>query len=90
MSNKELIELLKHCSPEIIYIVDQKNRIIELKTPFKLKVLRGIGSLQKGELVSCTRLKITNKGRIVFHVDGKNYHTYYFDVVLREDNGRRT
>ncbi len=83
MSNKELIELLKHCSPHIIYIVNGQNRIIKLHTPFKLKVLQDIGSLHKNQIVSCTELKITNQSRIVFLIDGKNYHTYYFDILTK-------
>jgi len=81
MSNKHLIELLKYCSPHIIYVVNGQNRIIKLHTPFKLKVLQDVGVLRKNQRVSCTELKITNEGRIVFYIDGKNYHTYYFDIL---------
>lgn len=81
MNNKELIELLEHCSPEIIYVVSGRNKIIKLKTPFKLLVLLNIGGLQKDQIVFCTELKITNTGRIVFCIDGKNYHTHHFDIL---------
>jgi predicted component of type VI protein secretion system len=81
MSNKELIELLKYCSPHIIYVVNGQNRIIKLHTPFKLLVLQDIGGLRKNQIVSCTELKITKQGRIVFLIDGKNYHTYHFDIL---------
>lgn len=81
MSNEELIELLKYCSPHIIYVVNSQNRIIKLNTPFKLRVLQDIGVLHKNQIVSCTELKITKEGRIVFCVDGKNYHTYHFDIL---------
>ena len=81
MSNKELFELLKHCSPHIIYVVNGQNRIIKLHTPFKLKVLQDIGSLSKDQIVYCTELKITNQSRIVFFIEGKNYHTYNFDLL---------
>jgi len=83
MSNKELIELLKYCSPHIIYVVNGQNRIIKLHTPFKLMVIQNIGSLCKNQIVSCTELKITREGRIVFFIDGKNYHTYYFDIITK-------
>lgn len=83
MSNKELIELLKYCSPHIIYVVNGQNRIIKLNTPFKLRVLQDIGSLHKNQLVLCTELKITNEGRIVFCIDGKNYHTYHFNILTK-------
>lgn len=81
MSNKELIELLEHCSPNIIYVVSGKNKIIKLKTPFKLKVLVDVGCLQKDQMVFCTELKITKTGRIVFCINGKNYHTHHFDIL---------
>lgn len=81
MSNEELIELLKYCSPHIIYVVNGQNRIIKLHTPFKLKVLQDIGVLRKNQIVECTELKITYGGRIVFYINGKNYHTYHFDIL---------
>ena len=83
MSNKELIELLKYCSPHIFYVVNGQNRIIKLHTPLNLLVLQDIGGLRKGQIVFCTELKITKSGRIVFFVDGKNYHTYYFDILIK-------
>ncbi|UKM65364.1 hypothetical protein GSB9_01930 [Flavobacteriaceae bacterium GSB9] len=83
MSNEELIELLKYCSPHIIYVVNGQNRIIKLHTPLKLLVLQDIGSLNKDQIVFCTELKITKSGRIVFYIDGKNYHTYYFDILTK-------
>jgi hypothetical protein len=83
MSGKELIELLKYCSPHIIYVVNRQNRVIKLHTPFKLLVLQDIGSLRKNQNVSCTELKITNQGRIVFCIDGKNYHTHHFDILTK-------
>ena len=81
MSNKELIELLKHCSPDIIYIVNDENRIIKLHTPIKLLVLFDVGEFRKNQIVTCSELKITTEARIVFYIDGKNYHTYYFDIL---------
>jgi len=83
MSNKELIELLKSCSPNIIYVVNDENRIIKLKTPLKLLVRADIGSYRKNQIVTCTELKITTHARIVFYIDGKNYHTYYFDILTK-------
>ena len=81
MSNKELIELLKHCSPDIIYVVNEENRIIKLHTPIKLLVLFDVGDYRKNQIVTCSELKITTEARIVFYIDGKNYHTYYFDIL---------
>ena len=81
MSNKELIELLKSCSPNIIYVVNDENRIIKLQTPVKLLVLFDIGDFLKSQIVTCSELKITTNARIVFYIDGKNYHTYYFDIL---------
>ncbi|MBD0823473.1 hypothetical protein [Aestuariibaculum marinum] len=83
MSNKELIELLKYCSPHIIYVVNGQNRIIKLHTPFKLLVSQDIGDLHKDQIVFCTELKITKLGRVVFYIEGKNYHTYYFDILTK-------
>lgn len=81
MSNEELIGLLEYCSPNIIYVVNGKNKIIKLHTPFKLKVLQDVGKLKKGQEVFCTQLKITQEGKIVFCIDSRNYHTHHFDII---------
>ena len=83
MSNKHLIELLKYCLPHIIYVVNGQNRIIKLSTPFKLLVLQDVGGLFKNQNVSCEELKITNEGRIVFLIDGRNYFTHHFDILTK-------
>lgn len=83
MSKKELFELLKSCSPNIIYVVNEQNRIIKLETPLKLLVLADIGDFNKNQTVICTELKITTGTRIVFHIDGKNYYTHYFDIITK-------
>ena len=83
MSNEQLIELLKYCSPHIIYVVNGQNRIIKLHTPLKLKVLQKVGALRKLQTVYCEELKITNEGRIVFCINGKNYFTHHFDILTK-------
>jgi len=81
MSNEELAELLKHCSPNIIYVVNWQNRLIKLHTPFKLLVLRDIGGLFKDQIVECTEIKVTYEGKMVFCIGSKLYHTFYFDIL---------
>lgn len=81
MSNKELIELLEFCSPNIIYVVSGRNKIIKLQTPFRLRVLQDVGKLKMDQMVFCTELKITQQGKIVFCIDSSYYHTYHFDII---------
>ena len=81
MSNKELAELLKFSSPNIIYVVNWQNRLMKLHTPFKLLVLQDIGGLFQGQIVECTEIKVTYEGKMVFCVEGKLYHTIYFDIL---------
>lgn len=81
MSDDQLKELLKYCSPHIIYVVNSKNRIIKLHTPFKLLVLHKIGNLNSDQIVECTMIKITREGKMVFCIDGKNYFPYHFEVL---------
>lgn len=81
MSNEELIELLEYCSPNIIYVVSGRNKIMKLQTPFKLKVLQDVGKLKMNQLVFCTQLKITQQGKIVFCIESRNYHTHHFDII---------
>lgn len=81
MSNKELAELLKHCSPNIIYVVNGENKLIKLHTPFKLLVLQDIGGLFQNQIVECSKVKITYEGKMVFCIGNKIFQTIYFNIL---------
>lgn len=81
MSIKELAELLKHCSPNIIYAVNGENRLIKLHTPFRLVVLQDIGGLFQSQIVECSEVKITYEGKMVFCIGDKIFQTIYFDIL---------
>jgi hypothetical protein len=83
MTNKNLVELLKYCSPDIIYVVSGRNQIVKLKTPIELLVNENIDNFYKGQIVFCTELKITEKANLVFYIQGKHYHTHHFDILIK-------
>lgn len=82
MNEKELAELLKYSSPKELYVVAWNNQLKILFCPFKVRVLRSVGDLRKGNLVWAEEVKITKELVTVFMIKGKAYHYYHFDIII--------
>lgn len=82
MNKRDLAEQLKYSSSDWIYIVNLNNVLDQLFTPFRVLVLRPIGPLLKGEVVSVEQVKVTMHLTTVFIIDGSAYHYYYFDILI--------
>ena len=81
MTNRDLANLLKYCSPNIIYIVNGEYKLVKLKTPFQVEVLNDVGDFVKGMIVYVDAIKLISNGKIAFEVNGKYYHTYNFNIL---------
>ncbi len=82
MNKRILAELLKHCSPKVLYVVTWNNLLKKLFCPFKVKVLNDIGDLKKGQLVDVDEIKVTEEFKTVFMINGKGYYYYHFDILV--------
>ena len=82
MNKEDLAWQLKFSSSEWIYIVTWNNLLKQVFTPFRVLVLKSVGALSKGEVVSVEQVKVTMHLTTVFIIDGSAYHYYYFDIIL--------
>ena len=82
MNNKDLVELLKYSNSKSILIVTHEGKLRELKCPFKIKVIKDIGVLKKGDVELVESVKITIKIITVYIIKDKAYFYYYFIPML--------
>ena len=81
MNEKDLAEQLKYSSSEWIYIITWNNLLKQLFCPFKVSVLKPVGTLKKGQIVWVEHVKVTIELKTVFVVKGRAYYFYYFEIL---------
>ena len=82
MNKQDLAEQLKYSSSEWIYVVTWNNLLKQLFTPFRVLVLKPVGTLTKGQIVWVDQVKVTMELKTVFVVEGSAYYFYYFDILI--------
>lgn len=82
MTKKELAEVLKHSSPQEIYVITHYNSLKRLFCPFSVKVLQDIGNLKRGQTVLVNEVKVTLELKTVFIINGQAYYYSYFDILV--------
>jgi hypothetical protein len=81
MTDDEIAEVLKHCSPNSILIVNENNKLQELNCPFKVLVLTNIGKLKQYEIVKVEEVKVTRQLITVFLIKGNHYFYFHFEIL---------
>lgn len=82
MNKQDLAEQLKYSSSEWLYIVTWNNLLKQLFCPFRVVVLKPVGSLSEGQIVWVEQVKVTMELKTVFVVDGSAYYYYHFDILI--------
>ncbi len=82
MNKQDLAEQLKYSSSEWIYVVTWNDLLKQLFTPFKVAVIKPVGSISKGQVVWVEQVKVTSNLTTVFIVKGSAYYFYYFDIFI--------
>lgn len=82
MNDKELAGLLKYSHPKQLYIVTWNNVLKLLFCPFKVQVLKDIGTLRKDKIVWVEKVKVTSDLKTVYIVEGKNYYYHHFNILI--------
>lgn len=82
MNKNQLAEILKYCSPKVLYIVTWNNLFKKLFCPFKVRVLNPVGELSLGEIVFVDEIKVTTELKTVFVIKGKAYYYYHFEILI--------
>ncbi|MGJ5642890.1 hypothetical protein [Formosa sp. S-31] len=82
MNSKDWAELLKYASPKSILVVNAKNRVIELKCPFKVETKHDIGCLKKAFMYDVESVKISTTMKTVFVIKGEVYYYHHFYILV--------
>lgn len=82
MNKNQLAELLKYCSPRVIYVIAWNNLLTKVFCPFQVKVLNNVGELKKGQIVWVEQVKVTPEIKTIFIIDGSAYYYYHFDIII--------
>ena len=82
MTKKELAEVLKHTSPNIIYVVTWNNVLKKVFCPFKVMVLQDIGNLKIGDVVLVEAVKVDLSLKTIFMIDNQAYYYHNFHIII--------
>lgn len=82
MTKKELADVLKYTSPNIIYVVTWNNVLKKVFCPFKVIVLGDIGDLRKGDVVLVEAVKVDLSLKTIFMIDNQAYYYHNFHIII--------
>lgn len=82
MTKKELAEVLRHSSPQEIYVVTHYNTLKRLFCPFSVNVLQDIGNLKSGQTVLVYEVKVTHELKTVYIIQNQAYYYSYFNILV--------
>ncbi|SHE78344.1 hypothetical protein SAMN05444377_101235 [Flavobacterium fontis] len=81
MNQNQLAELLKYSSPRVIYVVTWNNLLKKVICPFKVRVIKAVGTHKKGKIIWVEEVKVTLELKTVFIIEGKAYYYFYFEII---------
>lgn len=82
MNKIQIGELLKYSSPYSILVVTYRNKIIELKVPFRVQIKNDVGNLEKGKIEEVELVKLSTNLKTVFVIKGKAYYYHWFNILI--------
>ncbi len=82
MTKKELAEVLKYTSPNIIYVVTWNNVLKKVFCPFKVMVLQDVGNLKIGDVVLVEAVKVDLSLKTIFMIDNQAYYYHNFHIII--------
>lgn len=81
MNKNQLADILKYCSPKVLYVITWNNLFKKLFCPFKVRVLNPVGGLKKGEIVWVEEIKVTPELKTIYVIRGQAYYYHHFDII---------
>ena len=77
-----MAELLKYASPYSILVVTYRNKIIELKVPFRVLLKKDVGNLVKGKIEEVELVKLSTNLKTVFIINEEAYYYHWFNILI--------
>ena len=82
MNKNQLAEILKYCTPKVIYVVTWNNLLKRILCPFRVRVLNPVGELKMGEIFLVDEVKVTMELKTIFIINGNAYYFHHFDIII--------
>ena len=74
--------LLKYSSPFSILVVTKEDKLIELKCPFKVEVIKNVKNMMISQTKEVSQVKLATNNKLVYIIEEKPYYYYYFTILL--------
>ena len=74
--------LLKYSSPFSILVVTKDDKLIELKCPFKVEVIKNVKNMMISQIKEVTQVKLATNNKLVYIIEDKPYFYTYFTILL--------
>lgn len=82
MNDSTYAFLLKYSSPFSILVVTSEDKLIELKCPFTVRVLKNVKNMMLGETRQVTQVKLATNNALVYIIDNQPYFYHYFNIAI--------
>jgi hypothetical protein len=82
MDGNEYAWLLKYSSPYSVLVVTHEDKLIELKCPFKVEVVKSIKNFMVGQIKEVAQVKLATNNKLVYIIDDEAYFYSYFTIIL--------
>ena len=84
MTKKELADILKYTSPNIIFIVTWNNILKKVFCPFRVFVIKNVGDLRVGDVVLVQEVKVDINLKTIFIIENQAYYYHNFEIIIDE------
>ena len=74
--------LLKYSSPYSILVVTKEDKLIELRCPFEVEVIKNIKNMMNGQIKEVTMVKLATNNKLVYIIDDNPFFYDYFKILL--------
>jgi hypothetical protein len=74
--------LLKYSSPFSILVVTKEDKLIELKCPFKVEVIKNVKNMMISQTKEVSQVKLATNNKLVYIIEDKPYFYTYFTILL--------
>jgi hypothetical protein len=82
MNANEYGFLLRYSSSNSILVVTFENKLIELKCPFRVSVVKSVNKMMVKQIKEVTQVKLSTNGKIVYIIEDEPYYYNHFTIVL--------
>ena len=74
--------LLRYSSPYSILVITNEDKLLELKCPFKVEVVKNVKEMMVSQVKEVTQVKLATNNKLVYIIEDKPYYYYYFTILL--------